>query len=82
MRRNTNPKWFRRTQFLMVGFQTEESNIIAHQDHRELRELEEGWGDTQGRVVDFLLKRLKPRTFQEIQKFLGHNFMKTFLGVD
>jgi len=45
MRRNTNPKWFRRTQFLM--------------DHRELRELEEGWAETQGKVVDFLLKRCR-----------------------
>jgi len=45
MRRNTNPKWFRRTQFLM--------------DHRELRELEEGWGETQGKVADFLLKRCR-----------------------
>ena len=34
--------------------------LIILQDHRELRELEEGWGETQGKVVDFLLKRCKP----------------------
>jgi len=45
MRRNTNPKWFRRTQFLM--------------DHRELREETEGWAEKQGAVVDFLLKKCR-----------------------
>ena len=82
MRRNTNPKWFRRTQFLMVSdaswsmticrtSKLGENTVIAkywddcdrHQDHRELRELEEGWGETQGKVVDFLLKRWKPLEF-------------------
>ena len=43
--------------------------IDVDQDHRELRELEEGWGETQGRVVDFLLKRWKPLNIKFIQGF-------------
>jgi len=41
MKRNTNPKWFRRTQFLM--------------DHRELRELDSDYCQQQKKVCDFLL---------------------------
>ena len=44
--------------------------IDGDQDHRELRELEEGWGETQGRVVDFLLKRWKPLDIKLIQVFI------------
>ena len=43
--------------------------IDGDQDHRELRELEEGWGETQGRVVDFLLKRWKPLNIKFITSF-------------
>ena len=62
-----------------LKWQYEELNISEHhchiliimndvdQDHRELRELEEGWGETQGRVVDFLLKRWKPLNMKFIQ---------------
>jgi len=58
MKRNTNPKWFRRTQFLM--------------DHRELREVDPGYCQQQARVCHFLLKTCRLNfTEDDVQWAIG-----------